>query len=229
MNRKQLAFIAPLLIAIVATVAVFVMDLDLRGSALFNINGKWPVGELNPWLALRLYGYYPSYVLGFLALILFGAGFSRQSLRPFRLPSLYLVILLLLGPGLLVNTVFKDHWGRPRPREIRQFGGNNRFHHPWQPGTPGEGRSFPSGHAAAAFYLAMPAFVLRRRFPVMAPRIYIAGTLYGMLMGIARIAQGGHFVSDIIWAWCMVHLTAVALYYLMGLHRDEADASSSRA
>ena len=23
-----------------------------------------------------------------------------------------------LGPGLVVNVLFKDHWGRPRPREV---------------------------------------------------------------------------------------------------------------
>jgi len=133
-----------------------------------------------------------------------------------------MVVLLLLGPGLLVNTVLKDGWGRPRPREVAQFGGHRAFHNPWERGVPGEGKSFPSGHGASAFYLAMPFFVLRRRYPRAALRVFVFGMLYGAVMGVARIAQGGHFVSDILWAWGVVHLTAVTLYYLMGLDRERA-------
>jgi len=132
-----------------------------------------------------------------------------------------MVILLALGPGLLVNTVFKDQWGRPRPREAAQFGGSKTFHQPWERGGAKQGRSFPSGHGASAFYLAMPFFALRRRYPRIAVRIFTAGMCYGLFMGVARITQGGHFISDILWAWGMVHLTAVALYYLMGLDREE--------
>jgi membrane-associated PAP2 superfamily phosphatase len=51
--------------------------------------------------------------------------------------------------------------------------------------------------------------------------VFAGGILYGILMGVARISQGGHFASDILWAWGVVHLTAVALYYLMGLDREE--------
>jgi len=42
---------------------------------------------------------------------------------------------------------------------------------------------------------------------------------------MARVAQGGHFVSDVLWAWGIVHLTAVSLYYLMGLDREQAPPS----
>jgi membrane-associated PAP2 superfamily phosphatase len=34
-------------------------------------------------------------------------------------------------------------------------------------------------------------------------------------MSYARIAQGGHFLSDVIWAWGMVHLTALVLSALL--------------
>jgi lipid A 4'-phosphatase len=32
-----------------------------------------------------------------------------------RRAAIFLLLALALGPGLLVNTVFKDHWGRARP------------------------------------------------------------------------------------------------------------------
>jgi membrane-associated PAP2 superfamily phosphatase len=119
----------------------------------------------------------------------------------------------------MVNVVFKDHWGRPRPREIVQFGGQKQFLQPWQKGEDGKGRSFPSGHASAAFYMTAPFFIYRRTNKQLA-RIWLAGGLtFGLLMSIARITQGGHFLSDNLWAWGMVHLTALALCYILGLDR----------
>lgn len=228
MNRKWLDFGLPLLLLLAATLLIAVSGADLKVSSLFYIGGRWPVGDLQPWWTLRVYGYYPCDLLGIAALLLLIAGCFRASLAVYRRPAAFMVLVLLLGPGLLVNAVFKDHWGRPRPREIVQFGGKKEFHHPWQPGISGQGRSFPSGHASSAFYLAMPYFALRRRSPRTASRIYLAGLLYGVLMGIARISQGGHYVSDIVWAWGMVQLTATALYYLTGLDREELPAPAER-
>src|SRR5688572_19370399 len=50
-------------------------------------------------------------------------------LRPDRPPlvspraSIFLIVTLLIGPLLLANAGFKDHWSRPRPREVVEFGG----------------------------------------------------------------------------------------------------------
>ena len=38
----------------------------------------------------------------------------------------------LVGPGLLVNTVLKDHVGRPRPVQPEQFRGHERYVPPFQ-------------------------------------------------------------------------------------------------
>lgn len=219
MNRKVFNFFWPLAVLVSATALIASTNADLAISGYFYKNHDWPTGNLPPWRQLYLFGYYPAYILGGTALGLYLADFTGLRKSGLRKAAAYMVVLLLMGPGLLVNSSFKDHWGRERPREITQFGGNKSFNQPWQPGT-GQGRSFPSGHGASAFYLAMPYFILRKSKPRAALLVYGAGIFYGILMGIARIAQGGHFASDILWAWGMVHLTAVALYYLMGLDRD---------
>jgi hypothetical protein len=56
-------------------------------------------------------------------------------------------------------------------------------------------------------------------------------------MSMARITQGGHFLSDNLWAWGMVHLSALALCCCMGLDRaapvslniGEANGTTSKA
>ena len=41
-------------------------------------------------------------------------------------------------------------------------------------------------------------------------------------MSIARIAQGGHFLSDNIWAFGMIYLTGLLLSAVIALDREEA-------
>lgn len=225
MSRKLIDFGIPLAVLLLLTALIAVSGADMRLSALAYQPGGWTLGNVQPWRFFYLYGYYPTYILGGVALGLFVATFFMPTLSGFRKGAAFMVILLALGPGLLVNTVFKGHWGRERPRQMSSFGGNKAYQQPWERGEPGTGRAFPSGHAAAAFYLAMPYFALRRRKPRVAIWVYSVGMLYGILMGIARITQGGHFVSDILWAWGVVHLTAVALYYLMGLDSEKSPHS----
>ena len=56
---------------------------------------------------------------------------NREKWRRRRPAALFLALSLLLGPGLLVNTLFKDHWGRARPAQIAQFGGSAKFTPAW--------------------------------------------------------------------------------------------------
>ena len=222
MKREMLIeLVAVMAFLVLATTVIALSGADLALSAHFCIGGKWPVGDLQPWHALYLLDRIPAITLALVGLT--GGLYSlfRRDHYHWRRQGLFLVVLLVLGPGLLVNSVFKEHWGRPRPREIVQFGGKKQFLQPWQKGEDGKGRSFPSGHASAAFYMTAPFFIYRRSNKRLA-RIWLYGGLtFGIFMTIARITQGGHFLSDNLWAWGVVHLTAVLLYYGMGLDREE--------
>ncbi len=223
MSRKALDFGLPLLVLLLATAAIAATDADLNLSALYYRSGGWPVGDLPFWHFLYRLNRIPVFAMGISGLVLALYGCVNPGWRQWRRHGAFLAIVAMLGPGLLVNNVFKEYWGRPRPREIVQFGGTKQFLQPWQPGTPHNGRSFPSGHSAAAFYMIAPYFPLRRRRPRLALAWLGGGLAFGVVMSMARITQGGHFFSDTIWAWGMVHLTAVSLYYLMGLDRDQPD------
>lgn len=107
----------------------------------------------------------------------------------------YLVATLALGPGLVVNLILKDSWGRPRPSTIREFGGPDYYVPPLvMTDQCDRNCSFSSGHGALGFWpvaialLAPPAW---RHFAV------LAAVVFGALVGFVRIAQGGHFLSDV--------------------------------
>ncbi|MFZ2951274.1 MAG: phosphatase PAP2 family protein [Desulfuromonadaceae bacterium] len=225
-RAKVRDFALPVAFLILATIAITATGADLKLSALFYIGGKWPVGELLPWSLLYKVDRFPALFMAACGLFAAFLGLLYQNRRHWVRPGLFLVILLALGPVLIVNTVFKEHWGRPRPRDILQFGGTKEFLHPWQKGIAHGGRAFPSGHSSGAFYLTAPFFIYRRRNQRIARLWLIGGISFGLMMSIARIAQGAHFLSDTLWAWGIIHLTAVTLYYLLRLHRDEAPSAA---
>ncbi len=119
--------------------------------------------------------------------------------RPRRAVIAYVALSLLIGPGLLTNGILKENWGRARPAQVTEFGGPATF-------TPAFVRStactrncsFVSGHAAAGFFLVTFALLAT---PGTRRRAAVAGTVaLGTMVGLARVAQGAHWLSDIVFA-----------------------------
>ena len=201
---------------IAATLLCTVTGLDLRAAALFYRPGAgFPIGDQQPWHALYRFGEYPAFAMGAVAALSLVAGFLLPPLARYRRRALFLVLLLVIAPGLLTNSLFKDHWGRPRPRQLDMFGGTMAFHEPWQPGPAPKNASFPAGHPTVAFYLSAPYFVLRRSHRRQGLIWLSGGILYGIVMGMARVIQGGHFVTDVIWSAGFVFLSALVLASLL--------------
>jgi lipid A 4'-phosphatase len=121
----------------------------------------------------------------------------------------YLALSLALGPGLLVNTVFKDHWHRARPSQIVEFGGSLHFTPVLQLADQcATNCSFSSGHGALGFWpvaLALLAPLSRRRAAV------AAALAFGAFVGMVRIAQGGHFLSDVVFSALLTISLALVL------------------
>jgi lipid A 4'-phosphatase len=134
----------------------------------------------------------------------------------------YLLVVLALGAGLIVNLGFKDHFGRARPRQIAEFGGSQVF-------TPAfavsnqcdKNCSFSSGEAASGFYAIalVYAFARRRRYAI------IGALAFGATVSLARIAAGAHFLSDVMVSFFVMLLLSDALYYYMRLAAPEDSAA----
>lgn len=131
-----------------------------------------------------------------------------------RLVSSVVALSLLVGPLFAVNELFKEHWGRPRPRDTITFGGE----HPFSPAFHyvqhcERNCSFPSGHAAAGFAPVVGHFVTRSR------RWLVGGLILGSIVGLTRISVGAHFFSDVIFAFLVVFLAAALVATLKGRKR----------
>ena len=110
----------------------------------------------------------------------------------------FLVVFSILGPGLIVNHVFKDHWDRARPRAIVEFGGEKTFTPPLVIADQCERNcSFVSGEASYGFAYAAFAFLVA---PRLRRRVFWTAVGFGTAVGLGRMMMGAHFLSDVFFA-----------------------------
>jgi len=140
---------------------------------------------------------------------------------------IFLIAALAIGPGLVVNTLLKDHWGRARPNQIQEFGGSRQFTPAFEPTDQcARNCSFPAGHPAIGFYFVAFAMVIASPRP---RRLVFAGALAaGALLGVMRIAQGGHFLSDVVFSSLLVLGVSWLLYEAIVRHGWRATSSPRR-
>ena len=211
----------PLSILLGLTLLFWFTDLDIAiQSLLYSPAEKWIWEHSQPWQFLYSFGVLPSVSIAVLALVVFLAGYGLPKIKKHRKKALFLVLLMALGPGLTVNLIFKDHWGRPRPREVTQFGDTEPFLPVWYKGNAEQGNSFPSGHAAMGFYVLASFFILRRRHNGWATAFLATGVVYGLLMGLGRMIQGGHFASDVLWSGGFIYICGLILNRIILRHRE---------
>lgn len=125
---------------------------------------------------------------------------------------LFLALCLIIGPLVVTNIGLKDHWGRARPRDVVEFGGAKAFTPVFPPANQCDHNcSFVSGEASSIYVIFFAAAFLLRRH---ARRMIALGIILGSLAGLTRIAQGGHFLSDVVFAGVFMALTVACLQLL---------------
>lgn len=172
------------------------------GGGVFPLSGQaWVQGlyHATPWVGRTLF-------IGSLFVCMLAVMTHRLS-RPALRRASAVAIVMALGLGVLVHAALKENWGRPRPHQVQDFAGTQAFVpalRPW--GACSRNCSFVSGHAATGFaLLAMGMFGSRARRRLW----FAAAMLAGLAIGAGRVVQGGHFVSDVLFAGVLMWLTAI--------------------
>lgn len=215
-------FILPLLIGAILTMWIRMSGIDLRLQQLIFESGgdSWAMGNHLFWTLLYRHGTLPAVMLSILGLIGFILSYVWKSLRPWRRIFLFILLTMVVGPGVIVNAGLKDNWGRPRPKEVIDFGGEYHFEPVLTIDSSSPGNSFPSGHAAMGFFFLSAFFIFRRHRRDLAGFFLMTGLGFGTLMGISRMIQGGHFLSDVVWAGLITYFASMGLYFALGLNRN---------
>lgn len=204
------------LMAVVAFVYAVFPDIDLKIAGLFYQNGHFPTQRAFVAEKLRTLGFVVPYaLLGALTLAYLAKrmGWVAARFAPTGRSVIWLALSLALGPGLLVNVVLKEQSHRPRPVQVQEFGGPWAFKPFYRfDGACKSNCSFVSGEAASSFWTLAPASLAPAPFklPAMA-----AATVFAFSVSGLRMAFGGHFSSDVLFAALFTLGIALALHRLL--------------
>src|SRR5574343_1517475 len=212
-TERRLALAA---FALLAVVFVVWPEIDLAVAALFRQNDwawllprespliDWPykaVPTLGRLLVAGLFG---------LWLASFAPGW--RALRRQRLLFAFLLVGALAGPVLVVDAGLKNHFGRARPAQTEVLGGSLAFTPAFVVSDQCERNcSFVSGHVATTAFVMIFGWLgsarTRRRWLLFS----LAAASY---MGLIRMAVGGHFLSDCLFAWFAIYFSLDAVEWL---------------
>lgn len=180
--------------------------LDLQAAALFL--GPDAYNNVFRWWWVELINLYVPAVFRILVFAALGAwiwaSISPKG-KPWRLALAFVVLAGTLGPGLVVNSGFKDNWQRSRPYQVQAFGGTQQFTRAAvMTDQCNNNCSFVSGHVACGFFLVSLMLVDRKRRVLWGA----TGVAAGLTIGFARMADGAHWLSDVLWASPITLLTS---------------------
>jgi lipid A 4'-phosphatase len=205
------------LAALVMTALVFLVfpGLDLTVASLFALGNDRFLAQTPLGNALRHLFYYLPIVIFALALGLYGVRrFGRSRLwSPTGAGMLFMALSLALGPLLIVNVVLKDHSHRPRPYQVTEFGGDEAFRPFYRfDGACRRNCSFVSGESSSAFWTLAPALLVPLPYR---PVAVAAALVFGAATSLLRMAFGGHFLSDTLFAGLFTWLAILGSWRLV--------------
>ncbi len=136
----------------------------------------------------------------------------------------YLFSSLIIGTGIVVNSIFKNLWGRARPNDTIQFGGEEPFTIPWlNVNYCDTNCSFVSGDVSF-FTLSLAVLLI---FNKTSWNIY-AYILIG-LMSVLRIMEGDHFLSDTIMSFIITFVIIRILHTIFQKLPEDLNLNNSKA
>jgi lipid A 4'-phosphatase len=219
MQRPLYLWILPLLI--LALIAPWTAAWDLAISHYFYNEHLASWSSHSYFTFMYRFGYLPAIVTALASLTFLIYSYFRARWQALRAPAWILLLSLVIGSGILVNTVLKPHWGRPRPRQIEEFGGKFSFRAFYEKPfskceNQGSCHSFPSGHVSTGFYF-LAFFIIGKRFRNRSILIYGSAFCLFLTLSLAlsRIAQGGHFFTDILCAGIVMWISILAVEELV--------------
>ena len=204
------------LMALLLAIFGYFPQIDLAVSSWFY-DGQW-FGRQGILWTIRNFYYDFSILVPVLLLVLLVLSFIKRTQVPRKVYGFF-VALAIIAPIGLVNMVLKEYWGRARPSNVVEFGGDKLF-------TPAQifpvdqcdhNCSFVSGEGSGCFMLLLLALTM---FGGTAKRDVAICALI-LPMGFLRVVAGGHFLSDVLGSFLVVAFCFFALLKVMQMKPSE--------
>ena len=123
--------------AVAISFVIHIYGLDFRIARALHDSSLgetgWLTGKASPWIQFYRYGEYPAVIMAIIAFAIFLLTKAGKLPASCSKPCLVIVLTVILGPGLAVNGLLKNCWGRPRPADTSHFRwdlSGEKFHKP---------------------------------------------------------------------------------------------------
>ena len=208
-------FISITLVTVGSSIDIFISSLFYKGHQTFVLQSYY----LTSILARKFF--LPFIILYILVLPFLSSHISLKKIffnYVFSYKEVFFIFCSLFFNLLVfVNLILKNLWGRARPNDILALGGEENFT-AWYEFSKAcsSNCSFVSGDASVGFSIIILYFITKNKF------YFYASLFAGFLLGIIRILEGGHFLSDILIAgFLIIVLSYVEFYFYKKLTNNE--------
>ncbi len=199
---------------VVAIIFAIYPELDLRVSELFYdakegffLKNQEPFAFMHDYLDEILKGIGVILILLFIYQLIAKKSFKHLNKRAIA----FIFTFALVGPGIVTNLLIKEHSSRARPINIEHFGADEgKQFTPYYSlfGKCKTNCSFISGHLSGSMILLALAYIFKSRL------IFASALGFVVLMGVSRVVQGAHFLSDVLFAFIINFIILKMIYYL---------------
>ncbi|PCI20042.1 MAG: phosphoesterase [Piscirickettsiaceae bacterium] len=209
----------PLLVFTLLAILFEVTHVDLAlGDWLFNLEGgKWSLRDSFFFSTILHEGAQTLFkVIIPVFILIWGASFYIEKLKPYRKVLLYFAIIVPLCVAWTTN-IGKLATHVDCPWDLIRYGGEKPYLSVFSihPGTYAYGKCFPAGHSSIGFSLLSLYFVFLELAPK--KRFYglAIGVIAGLLFGVTQQLRGAHFISHDLWTAGICWLISLMSYLVI--------------
>ena len=140
-------------------------------------------------------------------------------------PQIIVLLVFFIGSVMIVQVCSKHYFGRARPVNVKEFNGNSIFSPAFKVSSQCKFNcSFVSFHTSIGLLFLIHSFVqIGKKRKIM----IITSCLLIVLLGLTRIVQGKHFLSDVVISACFMVITYYLIMTFCEIYRDKKSKSST--
>jgi membrane-associated PAP2 superfamily phosphatase len=153
------------------------------------------------------------------SLVLSAASYKLSKLKAHRKSLLWVFVGMVVATAAV--SILKHYSQHGCPWDLAMYGGDLPLFELFatQPAGVEAGHCLPAGHPSGGFALMAFYFAFMHSKPRFANNMLWLGLVMGLLMGMAQVMRGAHFLSHVLWSGWVVWVVLLILYWIWPPHK----------
>ncbi|NOT14643.1 MAG: phosphatase PAP2 family protein [Methylotenera sp.] len=150
--------------------------------------------------------------IALLSLLLAIMAKRMRTLKPYQHPLLWVFVGMAVSSSVVA--ILKHYSLQACPWDLTMYGGDLPLLGLFSslPAGVEAGGCFPAGHPSGGFALMAFYFAFRKIKPQFAYGMLGLSIVMGLVMGVAQVMRGAHFLSHVLWSGWVVWVVLLLLY-----------------